>query len=243
MRDQGHCGSCWVFAPAEAFSDRLCIASGGNFTAPLSAWQPTACAHRGGGGGCGGGDPVLAWSYAAGAGLATGGGYADVGTGASCLPYRLPSCAHHVNSSLPDCSTLGPEDSPPCPATWTCDAGYPTPFAKDTHRCGTPYQLQSTGDMKAEIAERGPITSLMSVREDFFSYKSGVYHHVTGDGVGLHSVKIIGWGKHGDVDYWLVANSWNSEWGMDGFFKIRFGDSDIDQTLLGSINAAKVSFK
>lgn len=52
---------------------------------------------------------------------------------------------------------------------------------------------------------------------------SGVYYHVSGDIDGGHSVKIIGWGVENNIDYWLVANSWNSDWGDKGFFKIKRG--------------------
>lgn len=57
------------------------------------------------------------------------------------------------------------------------------------------------------------------VFQDFYSYTSGVYHHVTGKFDGGHAVKIIGWGVENDTKYWLVANSWNATWGMDGNFK------------------------
>ena len=46
------------------------------------------------------------------------------------------------------------------------------------------------------------------------SYKGGVYIHKTGSQLGGHAVKIIGWGE----DYWIVANSWGSAWGLKGYF-------------------------
>jgi cathepsin B len=59
------------------------------------------------------------------------------------------------------------------------------------------------------------------VYHDFFSYKTGVYHHVTGDLEGGHAVKILGWGTADDgTNYWICANSWGSNWGEDGFFRI-----------------------
>ena len=45
---------------------------------------------------------------------------------------------------------------------------------------------------------------------------TGVYRHVTGEEVGGHAVKIIGWGVENGVDYWLVANSWNTQWSDKG---------------------------
>ena len=31
--------------------------------------------------------------------------------------------------------------------------------------------------------------------------------------LGGHAIKIIGFGEEGGTKYWLVANSWNDEWG------------------------------
>jgi len=52
---------------------------------------------------------------------------------------------------------------------------------------------------------------------------SGIYQHVTGKLLGQITVKVIGWGVNGGVQYWLAANSWGTSWGDKGFFKIRRG--------------------
>lgn len=44
--------------------------------------------------------------------------------------------------------------------------------------------------------------------------------------MGGHAVKIVGWGTENGVDYWLVANSWSTKWGEDGYFKIIRGTND-----------------
>jgi hypothetical protein len=64
------------------------------------------------------------------------------------------------------------------------------------------------------------ISIRIKVYADFLTYKSGVYQHKTGQFLGGHAVKIIGWGVENGVKYWLVANSWNADWGDHGFFKI-----------------------
>lgn len=81
--------------------------------------------------------------------------------------------------------------------------------------------------LKSEIYTYGPLETGFTVYEDFFSYSSGVYQHLSGDEVGGHAVKIIGWGNESGVDYWLCANSWSSSWGEDGFFKIKVGECGI----------------
>ena len=57
------------------------------------------------------------------------------------------------------------------------------------------------------------------------SYKTGVYqkHWYEFLPEGGHAVKLVGWGTEDGTDYWLVANSWNTTWGMQGFFYIARG--------------------
>merc|ERR1719264_503814 len=55
----------------------------------------------------------------------------------------------------------------------------------------------------------------------------GVFTHTYGQELGGHAVKIIGWGQEEDgTDYWIVANSWGTSWGMSGFFNIAFGQTE-----------------
>ena len=58
------------------------------------------------------------------------------------------------------------------------------------------------------------------VYSDFMSYKDGIYKYTYGIREGGHAIKVIGWGKEGDIEYWICANSWGTKWGIDGFFKI-----------------------
>lgn len=77
--------------------------------------------------------------------------------------------------------------------------------------------------MQTEIMTHGPIEVDFTVYEDFLTYKSGVYEHTTGKVLGGHAVKMMGWGTEGGKPYWLIANSWNEDWGDKGYFKILRG--------------------
>ena len=70
--------------------------------------------------------------------------------------------------------------------------------------------------------------TLFIVYEDFMNYKSGVYRHQSGGMLGGHAVKIVGWGKDDNGEHWIVQNSWTTNWGDKGFFKIAMGQCNID---------------
>ena len=57
--------------------------------------------------------------------------------------------------------------------------------------------------------------ALFQIMVDFCSI-IGVYKHNHGDFLGNHAVKMLGWGVENGTPYWLVANSWNTDWGDSG---------------------------
>lgn len=61
-----------------------------------------------------------------------------------------------------------------------------------------------------ELFKNGPVQTAFTVYEDFLSYRSGVYQHKTGNALGGHAVKMIGYGVENGTPYWLVVNSWNT---------------------------------
>jgi len=219
VRDQGSCGSCWAFGAVEAMTDRVCIVSQGAKNAHISAEDLLSCCSECGFG-CDGGFPEAAWAYYKSDGLVTGGNY---NTKQGCEPYTIKSCDHHVNGTMPPC---GPEQpTPPCAKK--CIDSYSIPFAQDKHYGSTVYSVRAEEtQIETEIFKNGPVEAAFTVYADFLPYKSGVYQHTTGGVLGGHAVKILGWGVEGSTPYWLVANSWNEDWGDKGFFKILRGSNE-----------------
>lgn len=66
---------------------------------------------------------------------------------------------------------------------------------------------------------------------------AGVYQHVTGGLLGGHAIKIIGWGTQKGTPYWLIANTWNYDWGLNGYFKILRGKNEcgIESSAFGGL--------
>ena len=94
----------------------------------------------------------------------------------------------------------------------------------------------TTGDRRRtqqHIEENGPVEGAMTVFEDFLSYKHGVYYHTGGRMLGGHAIKVVGWGEDEyRWPYWIMANSWGTAWGEEGFFKIRMGDCGCDAHMI-----------
>ncbi len=78
--------------------------------------------------------------------------------------------------------------------------------------------------MQKEIMANGPIQTGFMVYEDFMHYKSGIYKYTTGRNLGGHAVRVVGWGKQNGTNYWIVANTWGTTWGEEGYFRIAFGE-------------------
>eukprot|EP01100_Stratorugosa_tubuloviscum_P003434 TRINITY_DN1835_c0_g1_i1.p1 TRINITY_DN1835_c0_g1~~TRINITY_DN1835_c0_g1_i1.p1 ORF type:complete len:327 (+),score=150.95 TRINITY_DN1835_c0_g1_i1:123-1103(+) len=209
IRDQSACGSCWAFGAAEAISDRTCVYG------ILSNWSASvtdllACCSTCGSG-CNGGYPSSAWHYWTTSGLVD----------EDCYPYPFPSCDHHVANSTNPCPS-NDYKTPVC--NKQCKNG--ENFANAKRYGQNSYTVSGETQIMTEIFHNGPVETSFNVYEDFLSYSSGIYIHKTGRYVGGHSVKIIGWGVESNTAYWIVANSWNTNWGEQGFFRILKGANE-----------------
>jgi cathepsin B len=220
IRDQSNCGSCWAIAAVEAMSDRICIASQGKDRPHISADDLLSCCSSCGFG-CQGGYPYMAWMYWTRSGLVTGGNYS---THDGCRPYPFAPCEHHINGTLPPCSSQEAK-TPSC--EHKCQASYTKSYQQDLHYGQKAFQVSSNQEaIKKEIYTNGPVEAAYTVYEDFLSYRSGVYQHHAGGVLGGHAVRILGWGTENNTPYWLVANSWNGDWGDHGYFKILRGKNE-----------------
>jgi len=243
--DQSSCGSCWAFGSTMAFNDRHCIATGDHTF--LSTEDTTAncgflhCASMG----CGGGHPGAAWKWFKGSGVVTGGGFEMIGQGQTCGPYSLAPCAHHVPATekYPAC----PSDEYSTPSLSACsESTYAKDYKSDKIHADSAYDLSFSNGKAAgmekvqrDMMQYGSATVAFTVYEDFPTYSSGVYKHVSGSQLGGHAVRLLGWGVENGEDYWLVANSWNEQWGDAGTFKIARGTNECG--IEGNIQAGTVS--
>lgn len=79
---------------------------------------------------------------------------------------------------------------------------------------------------KEFIDQTGPVVACMAVYRDFLYYRSGIYRHVTGDLAGYHAICCVGYSEQDRC--WICKNSWGTGWGEQGYFRIAYGESEID---------------
>ncbi len=117
----------------------------------------------------------------------------------ACMPY--------------DCDT--PTDRPPCEDQ--CDDWASRVFKIKSYKM---MMWPSPEQIKTAL-QNGPIVAGFQVFEDFQAYTGGVYEHTTGKLLGGHGVVVVG---YDDAEqYWICKNSWGTDWGEDGWFRIKWG--------------------
>ncbi|GMN49077.1 hypothetical protein TIFTF001_018242 [Ficus carica] len=95
--------------------------------------------------------------------------------------------------------------------------------------------------MKA-VANQPVSVSMDAGGKDFQFYSEGVYNGSCGTELN-HGVAIVGYGKTQDgTKYWLVKNSWGTEWGEKGYLRIQRG-VEAEEGLCGIAMEASYPFK
>ena len=188
--NQGSCGSCWSFAAVAVLEGRLVASGAGNLT-KLSEQQLLSCATKDG---CQGGDYETAWDYTSLKGV----------TSAQLYPYVSASISSSNPSSTPACDTS------------LASSGVVTSSSQY-------YRDMTETEMMSTVATGGPIAIAISTPSCFHTYTSGVLTQAacpcySGPSSINHAVTIVGYGTTSDgIDYWLVKNSWGSQWGFEGY--------------------------
>jgi len=144
--------------------------------------------------GCGGGMLDTEWAYLVSTGVPTD----------ACFPY-----------------SAGTGVAPACQTKCADGSSYKTYKASDS------FHLATVEDIQAELLKNGPLQAAFLVYKSFLNYKSGIYNkhwwQFFDQELGGHAVKLVGWGEENGTPYWIVANSWGTSWGEDGYFRIARG--------------------
>lgn len=212
--DQGDCGSCYMVSTMRMLTARHKIRENNTSLEPWSISFPLHCSEYNQG--CKGGYGFLASKWSEDVGLLP----------ASCAPYST-SGGCHVK----------------------CD---PTKLEKryraaNYRYVGGFYGNSSSALMMQDLYENGPMVVSFEPTEDFMFYAGGIFgqsklgvpaplhKHATEWQQVDHAVLLVGWGEELGQKFWIVQNSWGSQWGEEGYFRIA---RDINDSGVESIAVA-----
>jgi len=154
--------------------------------------------------GCGGGDTITAYAYMQKAGgvesdadypYTSGGG--DSGT-----------CTFDASKIVAKVTTKSP------------------PYSYATPPCTDSCTHQDEDTLAANLVNQGPV-SICVYAESWMDYAGGVYSDTAGCPSAYtsldHCVQLVGYNKQTSPAYWVVRNSWNTGWGVQGYIYLEMG--------------------
>lgn len=198
VRNQGECGSCYAFSSLAMLESRLRIMTNNTLKVSFSPQDIVSCSKYSQG--CMGGFPFV-----------TAGKYAqDFGAvSEECYPYK----GHDYSCNRKHCKRY---------------------YVANYKYIGGFYGGCNEELMKIDLIENGPLTVAFQVYPDFMLYKSGIYQHTrillrfNPFHLVSHGVLITGYGIDNNTGekFWIVKNSWGTNWGENGYFRIRRGTNE-----------------
>jgi len=205
VKNQGSCGSCWAFANVGMIEARYNIVYhqyNPNFD--LSEQEILSCSQFSGyssfgPNGCNGASDWNAYDNL-------------VSYGGLVRENVFPYIGNSGPSAVPEsqiCKNIAAMTS----GKFTIDTTNPILYTED-------YGIDL---IKQEIYQNGPVVMGFKVYPSFYWYSTGIYEPLPTENqiVGDHDILLLGWGTDANNrDYWIVKNSWGTDWGENGFFKV-----------------------
>lgn len=137
----------------------------------------------------------------------------------------------NLSSSFIYCKETGVVPDSYFPYKGVPQACNPTPeWEKARTKIGSYHTIRTIGEMIDWLARKGPLATRFNVYDDFYSYKKGIYKKIPSASYeGGHAVLCIGYDRMNQA--WICKNSWGSNWGERGFFRIAMGECGIDAVM------------
>lgn len=198
VKNQAQCGSCWAFSATEEIESMNILKTGE--TKILSPQQIVSC--DGTSFGCNGGWPYSAYNYVKQAGgIESNKDY----------PYTSQNGASGTckfNSSDVDVKVSG----------YT----YAVPACTDDNNCND----QNVKLLNNNMAQHGPVSICVNagIWQD---YTNGILKAPCANGADDldHCVQLVGSNMAAETPYWIIRNSWATDWGVDGYIYVAVKDN------------------
>ena len=90
-----------------------------------------------------------------------------------------------------------------------------------------------------QLITYGPVESGFTVYSDFYNLRTNsnckniIYKtDENAEKTGGHAVVIVGYGVENNTYYWITQNSWDENFCDKGFFKVEFGQANIEKVFI-----------
>ncbi|CAI7835314.1 unnamed protein product [Closterium sp. NIES-53] len=190
IRDQGHCAACWAFAAVDTVASAYAIANHLPSVPPLSTQQVLDCAK---------GD---------------------------CSSGGFPGDAFRMLASPPLVSSNALCSEDMYPFDGESDSSNQCKGVKGQYRIPLVYeQISFYGWLGIALAvQQHPV--VVSVAADSDSFKKFTGGYVYNDpacfasGLVSHNLVVVGYNVLAPEPYWILRNSWGTDWGEDGYMRM-----------------------
>jgi len=104
-----------------------------------------------------------------------------------------------------------------------CPSNLPV-FNQGAKISGSYYTYQGDEElMKKLVYEHGAVLAGVMASGPLQSYRGGIFSGCYPNSRIDHAISVVGYGTENGVDYWLIKNSWGTNWGENGYFRIQRG--------------------
>jgi serine protease len=210
VKDQGEeCGSCWAYAAVGLLESHLkIIQHNPNLTPDLSEQYLISCDEDDDG--CDGGDFETALAYL----VDTPGPDGKIGT--------VNESVYPVDNADDSCADLGNATRYGA-GRWA--------YVNSSGGDDAEISLPPVNELKTAIYLKGPIAAGVDDDDAFDDYEGGIFSSTALplEETTNHAVILVGWGNENGTEYFIGKNSFGTEWGEDGWFRIVVNSSRIGE--------------
>jgi C1A family cysteine protease len=199
VKDQAQCGSCWAFSATETIETAWAMA--GNKLTEFSPQNLVSCDKVDAG--CNGGLPSNAFEFVK-------------SQGGMCTESDYPYTSQTGNTGT--CKSPLPPLSGGTISSW----GYGQSPCQGFSAC-----TEDTDGLIANLKKYGPMSIAIDASQ-WNSYTGGVMTSASCSNSPRrmdHAVQLVGYNADATEPYWIVRNSWTTQWGESGFIKLKMGEN------------------
>lgn len=221
VKNQGQCGSCWAHSATEAAESEWMIR--GNAPWEFSVQQVASCDTTSQG--CGGGWTQAAYAYLQGLPAQEGLGSNAWGPYVQSMTSQCTSASCTESCSDLDFEGIVTEASLTGYYATLTGFDYAIPECSNNRHCNS----QNMTAFAESVALLGPPSVCVNANT-WVSYTGGVMTTSACGGNGIlnmdHCVQLTGYNAEAETPYWIVRNSWATDWGENGYIFLEFDDTN-----------------